>query len=564
MPVYRVDRDLEDATRNRFAGAQKMAIRTVVLALLFTVSAAPIPGFAAPEIKWTKCPSSYGHGFTCGTLDVPLDYENPDSPTIGIALARLRATGPDSRLGTILLNPGGPGGSGVNFVVSVGAALFSDEVRARFDIIGFDPRGIHRSNPLKCFVSPVKASTLSTLSMPYPLTPEEVAAREGVDDELWAACGQRGGEILHHMSTVDVARDLDLLRQAVGDQAINYAGYSYGSFLGNVYANLFPDRVRALMIDGIVDPVAWTTGRGGEAASVPFFTRLRSDAGAQATLDEFFRLCDAAEPGACAFAPNSAARFAALGQQLLEHPLTIVLPSGKEVVVLTYPDLIAEMVQSLYDSSSWQDLAVLLARIEARASAKKLGSALQAVRAHSSAPAATIQMAYPYQVEGYPGVACSDSVNPESYSAWPVAAADADANYGYFGSYWTWVSSICQPWEGPVAQAYLGPFDHQTANPVLVVGNRFDPATRYESAQFVAGLLPNSRLLTLDGWGHTSLFLSACVTDAVSQYFLTGVPPADGTVCNQDFVPFPSVAKALDAANLRSRALREIRMPPGR
>ena len=535
-----------------------------VFALLFTVSAAPTPVSAAPEIQWKDCPSAYDPGFECGALDVPLDHDNPDGQTIAISLVRVPATNPSSRLGTIFLNPGGPGGSGVDFVLSVGSALFSDEVRARFDIIGFDPRGIHRSEPLKCFAGPLKASRVSTLSWPYPLTPAEELARQEADNQLAMACEQNGGEILHHMSTIDVARDLDLLRQAVGDGYLNYAGYSYGSFLGNVYANLYRDRVRAVVIDGIVEPIAWTTGHGNEAATVPLFTRLRSDAGAQATLDEFFRLCDEAEPRACAFAPDSAARFDDLAQQLLEEPLKIVLPSGREVVLLTYPDFIGVALQSMYDSSSWQDFAMFLALIEAGASAEKLGSALQAVRAHISAPNDKIQTAYRNQVEGYPGVACSDSINPATYDAWPLAAAAADENYGYFGSWWTWASSICQPWEGPVAHAYLGPFDRQTANAVLVVGTRFDPATRYESAVFVSDLLPNSSLLTLEGWGHTSLFLSACVDEAVSQYFLTGVPPPDGAVCNQDFGPFDSADTALGARKLRSTALSEVRMPPRR
>jgi pimeloyl-ACP methyl ester carboxylesterase len=237
-----------------------MKVFSTVLALLFTVSAAPTPVSAAPEIQWTDCPRPYGPGVECGALDVPLDHDNPDGLTIAIALVRLPATNPGSRLGTIFLNPGGPGGSGVDFVVSVGSALFSDEVRARFDLIGFDPRGIHRSEPLKCFAIPGKASSVSTLSWPFPLTLEEELARQKADNQLARACEQSGGEILHHMSTVDVARDLDLLRQAVGDEYLNYAGYSYGSFLGNVYANLYPDRVRAIVIDGIVDPVAWTTG----------------------------------------------------------------------------------------------------------------------------------------------------------------------------------------------------------------------------------------------------------------------------------------------------------------
>jgi pimeloyl-ACP methyl ester carboxylesterase len=549
-----------------------MKVLSTVMTFLFAVSVVPTALFAAPEIQWKDCPGAYGPGFDCGALDVPLDYDYPDGQTIAIELVRLPAANPQSRLGTIFLNPGGPGGSGVFFVLDVGSSLFSDEVRARFDIIGFDPRGIHRSEPLQCFPTPWKASSISTLSWPFPLTSEEQLARQKADNQLALACEQNGGEILHHMSTVDVARDLDLLRQAVGDEYLNYAGYSYGSFLGNVYANLFPDRVRAVVIDAVVDPIAWTTGRGLEAMWLPLFTRLRSDAGAQATLDEFFRLCDEAGPNACAFTPNSSARFDDLAEQLLKEPIKIVLPSGGEVVLFAYPDLIGVALNSMYDSSTWPDFAVLLSFFERRTSAEALGAALQAVRTRGGARDDDIQTSYPNQVEGYPGVACSDSINPITYLAWPRAAAIADENYGYFGSWWTWASSICQPWAGPVAHAYIGPFDHQTANPVLVVGTRYDPATRYENAALVSDLLPNSTLLTLEGWGHTTLFLSACVDEAVSQYFLTGAPPPDGTVCNQDFKPFDTSAFAVGAQapdgdpaavakKLRAKALREVVMP---
>jgi pimeloyl-ACP methyl ester carboxylesterase len=538
-----------------------MKVLSTVITFLFAASVVPTALFAAPEIQWKDCPIAYGTGFDCGALDVPLNHDDPDGQTIAIELVRLPATNPQSRLGTIFLNPGGPGGSGVFFVLDVGSSLFSDEVRARFDIIGFDPRGIHRSEPLQCFPAPWKAGSVSTLGWPYPLTLEERLARQKADNRLARACEQNGGEILRHMSTVDVARDLDLLRQAVGDEYLNYAGYSYGSFLGNVYANFFPDRVRAVVIDAVVDPIAWTTGRGLEAQTIPFFTRLRSDAGAQATLTEFFRLCDKAGPDACAFAPDSSSRFDKLAGQLLDEPIKIDFPLGGEVVLLTYPDLIGEALNSLYDSSTWPDFAVLLSLIEKRKSAEELGAALQAVRTRGGARDGGIRSSYPYQVEGYPGVACSDSVNPTTYGAWPRAAAAADENYGYFGSYWTWVSSICQPWEGPVAHAYLGPFDSQTANPVLVVGNRYDPATRYESAVLVSDLLPNSTLLTLEGWGHTTLFLSACVDEAVSKYFLTGVPPPDGTVCNQDFVPFATTTFAAGARELRAKALRDVVLP---
>ncbi|PYP99511.1 MAG: peptidase S33 family protein, partial [Acidobacteria bacterium] len=140
-------------------------------------------------------------------------------------------------------------------------------------------------------------------------------------------------------------------------------------------------------------------------------------------------------------------------------------------------------------------------------------------------------------IEGFPAVACSDSDNPDSYAAWSAAGAAAD-QFGYFGRIWTWVSSICADWPGADGDRFTGPFDRRTGKPVLVVGNLFDPATRYEGAVTAHSLLPNSSLLTVHGWGHTSLFRSACADEAIARYLVDVATPAAGTVCEQDVVPF--------------------------
>jgi len=164
----------------------------------------------------------------------------------------------------------------------------------------------------------------------------------------------------------------------------------------------------------------------------------------------------------------------------------------------------------MYDSLGWEDFAQLLADIESQASAATLGARLETLWHGPSYIAKRGFPRYPNFVEGFPAVACSDSVNPHSYSAWSQAGAAADAQFGYFGRMWTWVSGVCAEWPGGDSDRYLGPFTAATANPVLVIGNQFDPATRYEGAVTVAGLLPNSRLLTLHGWGHGALGLSEC------------------------------------------------------
>lgn len=500
-----------------------------LLALGLLPAATAQPAAAAPKtakIAWSPCYD----GFQCGILNVPLDYDDPSGPAISLALIRLPATDPARRIGSLFVNPGGPGGSGVDFVQQAGRFLFTPDVRASFDIVGFDPRGIARSTALRCFGNQKQWAPLA-LPGAFPMTPDEEQMWMAADAHLNDACDQRGGRIEGHMSTANVARDLDQMRQAVGDAGLTYAGYSYGSYLGATYANLFPNNVRALVVDGVLDPIAWSTGRNDEAATLPFSTRLKSADGAQATLDEFFRLCDA---GACAFGPDSAARFAALAETLKTDPLVIPQPDGT-TFVFNYSLLIGNALGAMYDSASWPDFADFLAFLEAQVGLASLPArAAQFAMTPAYLPKRG-NLPYSNGVEGFPSVACSDSDNPDSYAAWSAAGAEADLT-GYFGRLWTWVTSPCAVWNGADADRYMGPFDHETANPVLVVGNLFDPATPYHGAQIVHSLLPDSYLLTVHGWGHTSLFLSQCADAAIAAYLIDGdAPPAD---CYQDWTPF--------------------------
>ena len=496
----------------------------------------------APKGFWQPCYREFGFPFDCAQVRVPLDYSKPNSATILIAMTRLPATDPAHKIGSIFFNPGGPGGSGVDFILGAGPFLYTEEVRARFDLIGFDPRGIARSNQLRCFDSADEWGPYFT-PFAFPITPEEDEIWRAADLFLVDACARNGNRIINHMSTANVARDLDMLRQAVGDAKLTFAGYSYGSFLGVTYANLFPKKVRALVVDGVLDPIAWTTGNPGEADTLPFSTRLHSDKGAAATLEEFFRLCDE-NPDQCAFSGDAADRYAALAASLRAAPVEIELPDGT-VFFFLYQDLISNTLGAMYDSFSWPDFALFLADLEALASPAQLGFRLDTLWADLGFDKRG-DPNYVNFIEGFPGVACSDSVNPSDYGAWWTASQQAEAESGYFGPLWTYVSSICSDWPAQPRGRYLGPFTANTSNPVLVVGNFFDPATRYEGAQIVADLLPNSRLLSLNAWGHVSLFFSQCADQAVADYLLDGTLPPEGTVCQQDFVPFvdfgPSMA----------------------
>jgi pimeloyl-ACP methyl ester carboxylesterase len=524
------------------------ALTAVLLGTL--VASGPVAAAPGDKAVWSACFRTLGP-FECASVSVPLDYDNPSGAKISIAMVRLPAANPALRQGSLFINPGGPGGSGVDFAVGAAPFLFTQDVRDRFDIVGFDPRGIIRSDPLRCFGTPRQWDPYFT-PFTFPLTDEEVDVWIDADHYLDDACAQRGRAILDHMSTANVARDMDRLRAAVGDEDLTYYGVSYGSQLGQTYANMFPDRFRALVIDGVLDPIAWTTGAPGEE-DLPFSTRLRSDQGARDTLNEFFRLCDAGGD-ACPLASGDGAeaRYAAIADTLRAGPILIQDPSTGEVFEYNYSFLIGDTLGAMYDSFGWPDFALFLAFIESQASAAKLGNQLAAVRGTSALVRSSRHLSrdatgyvtrrgfptYPNFIEGFPAVACSDSDNPPAYDAWVEAGADADATYGYFGRIWTWASAICADWPGSDSDRYAGPFDTATASPVLVVGARWDPATRYEGALIAHGLLSNSALLTVNSWGHTSLFASACADAAIATYLITVTTPAPGTECDQDLVPW--------------------------
>jgi pimeloyl-ACP methyl ester carboxylesterase len=541
-------------------------IRGIVLAVVasLAVSLLGAPALAdsrtppVPRLLWTTCEA----GFQCATAKVPLDYDQPHGPKISLALIRMPATDRAHKLGSIFLNPGGPGGSGVDFVRVLGPSLFSAQVRARFDLVGFDPRGIARSTPLQCFDT-LQDALAVVPTFAFPVTTNEEHVWVESDRTVATACARRAGPILDHMATADVARDLDLLRQAVGDAKLTYYGISYGSYLGATYANLFPGKVRALTVDGVLDPVAWTTGRRGEAHKLPFSTRLRADQGALATLRQFFNLCDQGG-AACAFsAGNPRQRFDRLAERLREQPAQ--LPDGQGgTAPFRYSDLIVVTLGAMYEAGSWPFLADLLQELDTltsapatAAAATKAATGARRLRARLGALA---EPTYENLVEGAAGVFCSETDNPSKVKAWSRAGAAADRRGNYFGRPWTWLSSVCQPWPGEDADRYDSPFDHATANPVLVIGNRYDPATRYQGAVTLDRLLPRSRLLTLDGWGHTALFLSACIDAHLNRYLLTGQVPARGTVCEPDVVPFAS--RAASALKTSAPSKRVAVIPP--
>jgi pimeloyl-ACP methyl ester carboxylesterase len=513
--------------------------RRLGLLLLAFVLAAASPAVAAdpavPSIEWQACGSDFPAA-ECATVDVPLDYDQPSQATTPLALARIPATDAEHKIGTVFVNPGGPGGSGVGFVLDGFGEFLRDNLGGRFDVVGFDPRGVGASAPLHCFDS---EDDLVSFLIAAPLFPYERSQFQPFFNHfasLAGRCLSRGEVIAAHMSTADVVRDLDLLRQAVGDRRLTYVGFSYGSYIGTTYANLFPGNIRALVIDGVLDPRLWSSG-----------WQIRSDRVAtQEEFDEFLRLCREAGP-ACAFGDGArtAKRWETLARSVERKPIDL-----GDGFLYTYDFLIGDATGAMYSPEIWGGPDGYGAFLDFLADAA-LGDQSAKQRARTARSqflqkvAAIREADYDNGFDAYFGNQCADTEYPSTFVGF--RAIDAYARAGSrFGPYWWWFNNGCAHW--PVAaDRYAGPWETRTSKPVLVVGNFFDGVTAYTGAQAVNQQLANSRLLSYAGWGHTAYGRSDCTTAHVNAYVVDGTLPRPGTVCPANPNPFLSVPAALAA-----------------
>ncbi|WP_406724282.1 alpha/beta fold hydrolase [Streptomyces sp. GD-15H] len=310
----------------------------------------PTPSVPVPQLDWSPCVQ--GGEFDCATAKVPLDHNRPGGRTLELAVVKRKATGPGRRIGTLFFNPGGPGGPGT-VQMPQNYEKFPREVRERFDIVSWAPRGIGSSTAVNCFAGPEEAAEWNA-SKPtgFPVGEKERTAFIAAYKDLARRCEQRDPELLRHVSTTDTARDLDLLRQAVGESQLTYQGISYGTILGATYANLFPGKVRAMVLDSNIDPQAWTNHASGDDPRLTTFLRMGSDRSAAATLDRFLALCGSTTTARCAFSAGgpkaTRAKFDQLMQRLRKQP----------VGAWTYAGTVAGVVNSLYVvHPGWTDLA---------------------------------------------------------------------------------------------------------------------------------------------------------------------------------------------------------------
>lgn len=495
-----------------------------------------------PVLHWSTCRKTA----QCATTRLPLNYADPRGAQVTLALLRIPAKDPSERLGTIFVNPGGPGDSARDFAYSAAQPpALPKRILDRFDIVGVDPRGVGGSTPIDCFTSPTQRTRTEApfAATPFPATAAQQQAWIRAGQALGRDCSTTGRPIATAMSSTDDALDLDVLRRAVGDRKLTYLGDSYGSFLGLVYANLFPSHVRALVIDGIVAPQAMVGTPS--SAKVPVFDRIGAGAASWRVLTKLLTLCQQAGQARCPFATaHTATRYARLAASLRNRPLHLAAP-GVKTSTFGYADLVADTEHWMHAPAGYQglfpeltDLARLAAPGGGGGRHDKLVRALAKVRrALRPGPQPANQL------EAQSGVECADGLSAASATAWPAAAAKADRQSPYFGAYYAWLSVQCaaDTWTVRDPGVYRGPFSRRTAAPVLVIGNWWDPATSYTNAVQVARMLPNSRLISSDSWGHTALLTSACVDNTTWSYLIHPQAPAPKvTHCRGAVQPFPS------------------------
>ncbi len=454
-----------------------------------------------------------------------------------LAVAKVPATDQANRIGTVFFNPGGPGGPGADAIRSGAAAIFPDDVRARFDIVSFDPRGVGESTPIRCFASADEQQQVLGAAPSIPTNRAEVAALNDQSRAYGEFCAANAGPLLSHMSTANVARDMDVLRAAVGDEQLTYVGVSYGTHLGSVYANLFPDRVRAVALDGNLDAVGWTTGQGNQSRRTPFDTRIQSGAGAAGTLDSFLAECASAGAERCALAADGDPfqKWDELLGRLRVAPIEIPLPDGS-VAQITYSSFVGAVISTLYGNPSvWTDLAQGIQNISADVNMPATIDQMNQMAAE--ARVGSFAEGDPFD-DSFSAVTCSETDNPTNQSAWERNARREARRFGAAGEFWAWGSLPCATWPVKDEDRYTGPWDHETANPILLINNFFDPATSFESAVELQSQLANAHFLPVAGYGHVAFPDSTCASDALATYLIDQqLPPAD-LLCEQDAKPF--------------------------
>lgn len=505
-------------TRTRTTLLLTTALALLIAVAVYAAYATRAPGFAEPtpldaaapagleayyqqNVSWSDCGEAH-----CAWVTVPVDYAEPDGDTTRIRMAYYPATsGEGSR--TIFVNPGGPGGSAIDFAATMEQSLGA-EVRDDANVVGVDPRGVGLSTPLTCLSD--REFDAYSASDPDPDDEAEIQAQRAGFTALGEACEAGSGDLAAHVSTVEAARDMDVVRALLGRTTLDWFGASYGTELGAVYAELFPDKVGRMVLDGAVDPTLDNVD--ASFAQATGFGRALQAYAEDCVTSADCPLGDDADAGI--------AKIVDLMDQLDANPLP-----GLGSRQLTEGLAFYGIAVTLYDKGAWPTLTQALTRaFDGDGSILVALSDIYFERDDDGTYASN-------QGQVISAVSCLDS--PDG-----LTVADVEAQIPrfqkaspVFGRALAWGALGCTDW--PIeATNPLPTIDGEGAPPIVVIGTTRDPATPYESAQALASQLESGVLLTRDGDGHTAyLSGNACIKDAVDTYLADGTVPAEGTTC---------------------------------
>ena len=490
-----------------------------------------LESFYNQTIDWKDC-SNETTTFQCGTVTVPLDYDHPDGQTITIALKKLPASDGNAEHGSLFFNPGGPGASGVEAMTS--APRVSEELRAAYDIIGFDPRGVGQSTPITCWTNDeIKQHLANPSDDAGPTDPlkgvmyKNVAAQEKIDRGTAnaARCAQHSQvpELLDHVGTRDVARDLDILRATNSNTKLNYLGVSYGTRIGAIYADLFPGHVGRVVLDSAVDPSK------REIDSITETVAFK-----EGVLRQYVEHCQAQDGCPLTGSTDEAvAQLAAFVDGLDKNPLT----APDSDATINTQDATAIIQQHAVAQPNWDALTAMLTP----AMTNHDGTLMVKAKQNSSdlSPETTVEEVVSQANEQImlAAVICNDNSDTDSTASdWDAQTAAEKKTYPFFGGTSSAMDAYCQGW-GHRGKTPPQETRAKGSDPILVVGIKGDIQTLYSWAQSLAGQLDNGHLLTVEGYGHGAFGTNSCASTAITGFLVNGTMPAEGTTCAAESPP---------------------------
>lgn len=478
------------------------------------------PGAATTAVRAGARPLTWGpcydnKRYDCARLSVPLDRSNPVGAGVSLSILRVPATRKSKRIGVLLVNPGGPGASGRTFAKQLAVNPIFDRIRRSYDIVGWDPRGVGESAPIRCLDSAGYDRFFA--ADPNPDTPAEHDQLVAVTKEFVEGCRERNGDVLKHVSTADTVADMEQIREALGETTVSYAGFSYGTLLGARYADAYPKRVRRFVLDGALDPLA-TTEKRSELQAIGF----------ERALMNFLATCTAKK---CRFMHKNETPLSAFDRLVASFeatPLAVKwVANNKTTARLLGPgEGYTAVLAALYNVNlGWPRLKSALTDLD-RGDGRAM---LQLFDLYADRSAAGD---YRNTSDANAAVNCTDLPNSTNIADYDAVAKRLDGVAPHFGAFAAYSTVVCAFWPsaGPVPKAVRA----ATSAPIMILGTTDDPATPFVWAESLHRQLVTSRLVRFQSDGHTALLSgNTCVRKLVEKYLLVGELPENRTTCRR-------------------------------